>query len=318
MKHLQLVIIIVTVFCLMTGCQRQVETSEVTSNQVDPSEEIFNQNESSEAKSSQAKSNEVSSSHVEPILFIHAEGKTVQERFVVPEGYERIETQENSFGHYLQNLPLKEDGAKVKYFDGREKSAKAYLAVVDFSLGDRDLQQCADAVIRLRAEYLYEQERFDDIHFNFVSGFKADYVKWSQGYGISVTGNEVSWVTNSRNDASYESFEKYLNVVYAYASTLSLEQELIAKSIEELAIGDVFIIGGSPGHCVIVVDMAINTTTGEKLFMLAQSYMPAQDIQILRGDEDDSPWYALPQGDTLITPEWRFQTSELKTFLEAY
>ena len=45
--------------------------------------------------------------------------------------------------------------------------------------------------------------------------------------------------------------------------------------------GDVFIKGGSPGHAVIVVDVAIYTQTGKKVFLLAQSYMPAQQIHIL-------------------------------------
>ena len=48
-----------------------------------------------------------------------------------------------------------------------------------------------------------------------------------------------------------------------------------SKELSEMQIGDVFIRGGSPGHCVIVVDMAVHQETGEKLFMLAQSYMPA-------------------------------------------
>lgn len=245
---------------------------------------------------------------------IHTEGKTISERFLVPSGFVRVESEEESFAYYLQNLPLKPHGTNVRYFDGREKLRDVYLAVVDFTLGDRDLQQCADGVIRLRAEYLYEKERFDEIHFNFVSGFHADFTKWASGYGISVDGNNVSWIPNSNNNGSYESFHKYLDIVFAYASTLSLEKELKEKPFEQLQVGDVFIQGGSPGHCVIVVDMAVNEETGEKIFMLAQSYMPAQDIQILKGDGEDSPWFSGNIEDTLYTPEWTFQTSDLKTW----
>lgn len=245
---------------------------------------------------------------------INTDGQTIMERFQVPEGYTRVESEEDTFAYYLQNLPLKQDGTKVKYYDGREKSRDVYLAVVDYSLGDRDLQQCADAVIRLRAEYLYEMERYDEINFNFVSGFTAEFSKWSDGYGISVSGNNVSWNTNSNNNSSYESFQKYLTIVYAYASTLSLEKELISKSFSDIAIGDVFIQGGSPGHCVIVVDMAINDETGEKIFMLAQSYMPAQDIQILKGENDSSPWFYESNEEILQTPEWTFEVTDLKTW----
>jgi hypothetical protein len=251
-------------------------------------------------------------SHV--VSLINTDGQTIAERFGVPPGFIRQESEEKSFAHYLQSLPLKPDGTKVKYYDDREKSGDVYLAVLDFSLGERDLQQCADAVIRLRAEYLYSEERFNEIRFNFVNGFNAEFSKWADGYGISVNGSEVSWIDNSNNNSSYESFQKYLDIVYAYASTLSLENELIAKPLSDLAIGDVFIQGGSPGHCVIVVDMALNENNGEKIFMLAQSYMPAQDIQILKGDSEDSPWFSANIEDILKTPEWTFKVSNLKTW----
>lgn len=248
------------------------------------------------------------------VSFIVPQGQTIKERFALPTGFTRVIPEENSFAEYLQNLPLKPDGTKVRYYDGREKSREVYLGVVDFTLGERDLQQCADAVMRLRAEYLYEKERYNEIHFNFVSGFKAEFSKWSNGNGISVNGNRVSWYPNSNNNSSYESFQKYLDIVYAYASTLSLEKELKEKSFSELEIGDVFIQGGSPGHCVIVVDAAVNEETGEKIFMLAQSYMPAQDIQVLIGDEENSPWFSDQIEEILYTPEWRFNATDLKTW----
>jgi hypothetical protein len=248
------------------------------------------------------------------ISYVNPNGTTLKERFLTPDGFSRIDSEAGSFAEFLQMLPLKPDGSKVTYYDGREKAANVYMAVVDYTLGDRDLQQCADAVIRLRAEYLYEAGEIDKIHFNFVSGFTAVFSKWASGYGVSVAGNKVSWVQNSRNNGSYESFQKYLDIVYAYANTYSLENEMATKNVSDIAIGDVFIIGGFPGHCVIVADMAVNENTGEKAFLLAQSYMPAQDIQILKGEEEGSPWYSADIGDRLITPEWTFEKTQLKTW----
>jgi hypothetical protein len=97
---------------------------------------------------------------------------------------------------------------------------------------------------------------------------------------------------------------------------VSLSKEMKPVMIEDMEIGDVFIQGGSPGHCVIVVDMAMHAQTGEKLFLLAQSYMPAQDIHILKNPQDPqiSPWYSIKFGDTLITPEWTFKRTDLKRF----
>jgi len=248
---------------------------------------------------------------------INPEGKTLAERFKVPEGYQRTEVTVSSFGEYLRNLPLKPNGTKVKYYNGSTKFHQVYDAVIDMEIGERDLQQCADAVIRLRAEYLFHQQEYDQIHFNFTNGFNAEYVKWREGYRISVNGNQVSWVRGSSSDPqSYADFRKYLDLVFAYAGTLSLSQELTAKNLADMQIGDVLIQGGSPGHCVIVVDLAEQQETGEKLFMLAQSYMPAQDIQVLKNknQEELSPWYPLNFEGELETPEWTFAQSDLKQF----
>jgi hypothetical protein len=91
--------------------------------------------------------------------------------------------------------------------------------------------------------------------------------------------------------------------------------------LEEMQIGDVFLKGATPGHCAIVVDMTENQATGEKLFMLAQSYMPAQDIHILKNPQNKgwSPWYSLNfgnLGEKLETPEWEFTANQLVRFEE--
>ncbi len=253
------------------------------------------------------------SEEIKEVSYILPEGQVLKERFRLPDDFKRIESAEGSFEYFLQNLPLKPDGSKVLYYDGREKTRNTYCAVVDYPLGERDLQQCADAVMRLRAEYFYAKGEYENIAFNFVNGFKAEFSKWSNGYGISVSENSAEWYENSANNSSYESFQKYLDIVYAYSSTLSLEEELVPKDISEISIGDVFIIGGSPGHCVIVVDMAVNET-GEKAFIIAQSYMPAQDIQILNGAEKNSPWYFDNFDGNFRTPEWTFELNQLRTW----
>ena len=246
---------------------------------------------------------------------IKPEGNTVKTRFDVPEGFERMPVADGSFESYLRNLPLKPDGSYVQYYNGKIKYNGVYCGVIDMDIGERDLQQCADAVMRLRAEYLYEKALYDEIHFNFTNGFCASYSKWRQGYRISVNGNEARWVQTALVSNTYQNFREYMDMVFAYAGTISLAQELKPVAIEDMRIGDVF-IQASPGHCVIVVDMAQNTETGEKLFMIAQSYMPAQDIQILKNynDESISPWYSVDFGDVLNTPEWKFNKGDLKRF----
>jgi len=184
-------------------------------------------------------------------------------------------------------------------------------------IGYRDLQQCADAVIRLRSEYLYAHKLYGLIHFNFTNGFRADYAKWALGYRIDVAGDHAKWIRTDNTSYEYNDFRRYLDVVFTYAGTYSLAQELIKVEYRDIQPGDVFIRGGSPGHAVIVVDVAMNNSSGQKIFLLAQSYMPAQDIHVLinPSNPDLSPWYELdPFTNKVITPEWEFGVEELKRF----
>lgn|GEM_PF-323881 len=247
---------------------------------------------------------------------INEKGKTVEERFNTPKGFERVKVEEGSYGQYLRTLPLKPGGSKVHYYNGDVKPRDVHEAVIDIDVGDRDLQQCADAVIRLRAEYLYDKGLYDKIHFNFTNGFKADYPTWMQGNRIVVEGDKAYWVKRSAYSNDYSSFRNYLDMVFAYAGTLSLSQEMKKVPLEDMRIGDVFLKGENPGHCAIVVDMAEDKDTGEKLFILAQSYMPAQDIHILKNPKNSrlTPWYSVKFGDRLDTPEWQFDKNQLFRF----
>ncbi len=241
------------------------------------------------------------------------------DRVTPPSGYIRSSVDPGSFAAYLRSLPLLPAGSKVLLYNGQEKrnQAAAY-AVVDMEIGNRDLQQCADAIIRLRAEHLWAQKRYADIAFHFTNGFLAAYRKWADGQRIKVEGNKSWWVASGSADYSYRTFRKYLDVVFMYAGTASLSKELQQVEYSSLSIGDVFIQGGSPGHAVIVVDVAVHPTTGKKVYLLAQSYMPAQQIHILTNPASRtlSPWYSLEDSSTpkLYTPEWIFEKTQLKRF----
>ncbi len=248
--------------------------------------------------------------------YINPEGMTVMERYLLPEGFERMEAEKGSFAEFLRKQKLKPYGQKALYYDGREKpSLGIYNGVLDVDIGNRDLHQCADAIMLLRAEYLYSKGKFEEIAFDFVSGFRAEYSKWMEGYRIKVNGNDVKYYKATDPSNTYKDFRKYMDMVMAYANTLSLEKELKAVDTKDIEIGDVLIIGGSPGHAVIVMDMAISQDN-KKIFLLAQSYMPAQQTQILINpmDESISPWYSLEGKDRLITPEWTFGLDQLRRF----
>ncbi|WAM34715.1 DUF4846 domain-containing protein [Caldicellulosiruptor morganii] len=249
-------------------------------------------------------------------ILINPSGKTIAERIRVPEGYQRIPVPKGSFSEFVRNLPLKPHGWKVHYYNGQEKFNDVYVAVLDIDVGDRDLQQCADAAIRLYAEYLYKNKQYDRIHFNFTNGFRADFKRWMEGYRIKVEGNRAYWVKKAGYCNDYQCFRRYLDMVFAYAGTLSLLKELKKVPLEDMQIGDVFL---DENHCEIIVDIAQNKNTGEKIFLLAQSYMPAQEIHILKNpanEDENNPWYSINFGDMLTTPEWQFKKESVYRFGE--
>jgi ABC-type Fe3+ transport system substrate-binding protein len=236
-------------------------------------------------------------------------------RLFPPPGFERVPVEPGSFGAFLRDLPLRPAGAEVHYHDGRRKPYQAaQWAVVDLDVGEDDLQQCADAVIRLRAEWLWAAGRSKQASFRFTSGDACPFDKWSRGLRPVVAGDSVGWAPLARSDESHASYRAWLDKVFQYAGTLSLAGEMKRVAVAELAPGDVFLHPGSPGHAVLVADVA-RDAAGTLRFVLVQSYTPAQDAHVLRvKDHDPSPWFPLPSGSRLPTPEWEFGTDELYRF----
>lgn len=254
-----------------------------------------------------------------PMVFlgqnINSAGNTVAERFVPITGYVRLPVKPNSFAEYLRVFPLKANGTKVLLFDGREKPNQVQVAVLAIDKGNKDLQQCADAVMRLRAAYLFAQKRFSEIHFNNFTGISMDWLRYTKGFRITNKGYQKTALP----DASDRAFRQYLDMVFNYANTFTLEQELKPKTINELTIGDVFIVSNpkSYGHAMLVVDVAQNPKTQDKIFLLAQSYMPAQDIHVVKNPlfPQNLGWFSLQHlKNQLQTPEWVFPISALRGF----
>ena len=247
-------------------------------------------------------------------IAINPDGTCLEERFPAPAGYTREVAPEGSFQQYLRRFPLKADKSPVLLYDGSEKGNQgAHEAVFDLPVFDSDLQQCADSIIRVYAEYFWSTGNQDRIAFHLTNGFLMDYPSWREGNRLQVDGNQVSWVKKASYDDSYETFLLYLKYVMMYAGTLSLDEEGSPISPDQLKAGDMFIKGGSPGHCVMVADVAVNGD-GETCFLLAQGYMPAQEFHVLKNpDSEGNPWYFTKDlSYPFLTPEYVFQEGSLK------
>ena len=218
----------------------------------------------------------------------------------LPAGYTRLSPGPLTFATWLRHIALKKDRTVYLYNGSPKRNQQAQFAVLDVSVGHEDLQQCADAVMRLRAEFLYANNKFSSIAFYTDQG---TCLSFRQPAGPQRTTRVA--------------FDRYLTNVFKYCGTHSLEKQLQGpKPIASVEPGDVFIKGGWPGHAMLVVDAAEDKQK-HRIFLLAQSYMPAQDIHIVvnPGDPLLSPWYAADQTQTLVeTPEWTFTINQLRSW----
>ncbi len=227
-----------------------------------------------------------------PLFSIHSEAHLKRiEDILTPPGYHRRIVAAESFPAWLRTIPLKNDNRVFLYNGVLKRNQSAQFAVLDIPVGKKDLQQCADAVMRLRAQFLFDKKRLAEISFADNNAKKYEYLA-----------------------SGRLSFDQYLERVFAFCGTASLEKQL--KSVPDfksMEAGNVLIKGGFPGHAAIVMDMAVHSN-GRKIYLLAQSYMPAQDIHILRNPNSDelSPWYEINDNQLIHTPEWTFERYQLR------
>lgn len=249
--------------------------------------------------------------------YINKEGNTVTSRILLPEGFTRASYEEGTFQKYLQDYALKEFGSKVINYDGNPYVYQAgHVGVLEVPVPSNGLQQCADALMRLRAEYLWDTNQKNKIGFNFTSGHYCSWSKYAAGYRPKINGNKVSFHKTAGANNSKENFYRYLNLIYTYAGTQSLYDELPKISeIKKLEVGDMLITPGFPGHIIMIVDKATNVN-GDNLFIFAQGNTPAQSVHMLKNpsDTNKSPWYTLEMGGELQIPTYYFNTSQFIRF----
>ena len=208
----------------------------------------------------------------------------------VPAGFVRMDTDPGSFSDYVENLPLaRPDSVLAGYEEAPSDTlVRNCYQVVDFPLVD-EYEQCADVCIRLRAEYLYRENRFRKIHF-------VDTREKTLRY---------------RYGACRPQFIRYLRKVFAWSNTESLRASLPLQPVDGLAPGDIFVYekdarpGSRYGHAVMVAAVAVDPVTRQKAVLLIQGSTPACDIHVVANPAapDLSPWYLLEaSADTTSSP----------------
>ncbi|WP_296313523.1 DUF4846 domain-containing protein [Winogradskyella sp. UBA3174] len=253
---------------------------------------------------------------VETSSLINKDSLTIKSRVNVPENYKRTAYKKGSFENYLRNYKLKSFGSKIiNYDDTKYYWQDGHIGILEIPVPKNGLQQCADALIRIRGEYLWDNNRKNEIGFKFTSGHYCSWLKYAEGFRPKIKGNKVTFHKTESANYSKENFYKYLNLIFMYSGTLSLYNELKSIKAKDLQIGDMLIKGGSPGHIVMLADEAVNEK-GEKLFLLFQGNTPAQSVHLVKNIEDSnrSPWYQLEDDAVVPISNYTFSSSKFVRF----
>ena len=181
-------------------------------------------------------------------------------------------------------------------------------AVATLDVGKQDLQQCADAAMRLHAEWLWQEGRADEASYPSGGG-AIPWRRFRTGVEPRPSERGFSWVPRGRPRDDHANYRRYLDAVFMWANTVSLAHA--TPSPERPHPGDFFVLPGAPGHTVVVLDVA-EAADGRRVALIGQSFMPAQSFHVLRPSQTRS-WFVLQQDGSVMTPFWRrFPGSSLR------
>jgi len=236
-------------------------------------------------------------------------------RFPAPEGFTRVPVAELSWAEWLRHVPMLPQGAPVVTETGRVIGGPGsdWLAgVIDMDL--RENQECTDVIHRLRSEYLRWAGREDEIVFHLTgSGDQSvSWPKWKQGYRPDWDGRRLRFYQTGDPGRSRRSFDAFLATVFAWCGCDSMSLDGHHPQPDDAQIGDFFIHPGSPGHAVLIADLATNAQ-GQRKALILQGYRPAQSPHLLaRAGE---PWFDLDTTSAFDSPRWgEFKWSQLRRF----
>ncbi len=233
-----------------------------------------------------------------------------------PAGYQRVAFNQNTFSNWLRQFPLRQNDTVYFYYGYPKTNQTWQYKVLDISTGKKDLQQCADAVMRLKAEYLFSRKAYNEINFLTSQGKELSFLNYVNGRRCNARqyASDEDHINNGETTISHDCLMGFLENVFTNCGTYSLK--LMGKPMTDyktIAPGDYIVRAGSPGHAMMVADVVENKQNGKKMFMLLQGYMPAQDMHIVRnmGNETISPWYEIENNEWINTPGYNFKVAEL-------
>jgi len=168
--------------------------------------------------------------------------------------------------------------------------------VIDMPVISKD-EQCADVTMRIRAEYLWKNGRYNEITFTSLSEKKQHY----------------------SGGSSRKAFEKYMRTVYGTCNTASVFRETKERALKDIQPGDVLVYPsrhkGYYGHAVLVADVA-RSKSGKIAVLCIEGNTPAREAHVIRNlNPFRNPWFVLNEkSDSYYISVFRFNKKELRYY----
>jgi len=219
----------------------------------------------------------------------------------IPKGYLRVSVEENSFSEWIRKLSLKPNNSVVLDYKGRifkSKNDTTVGAVVDWDIKGKRLEQCMDVLVRFYAEYLWENNKQENLNLPLPGKQSIKWSDWEKGFRPKFSGIKVKQVKTELFNSSKRNFVKYLNLVFAESHTQQFYYAYPPIKREDVQIGDFVIKKGVKGHAVMIVDIAKNAN-GDLIALIGQGDTPACEFYLLNFKKEN-PWFPLDFSNELI------------------
>ena len=124
---------------------------------------------------------------------------------------------------WLLDLKLKKSKTVYLYNGKLKSNQEAQYGVLNIDIGKKDLIQCADAAMKLRADYLFEKHRYNELKFLTTSGEKVSFEDWLNGRRWKEKGAKlVSYNINKETSNIQQEYNSFMELVFSYCGTFSL------------------------------------------------------------------------------------------------
>jgi hypothetical protein len=219
-------------------------------------------------------------------------------------GYTVFADEAESWTEWLRLLPLAAPGTPVRNYRGEivvPGDDEHLAAVVAMDLGTQNVQQGADVVLRLHAEWRWWVK---DLRMLYLSDAKVELPlqKWVAGERLVAREGKPTWIRQAepKPKLDYADFRAYLDSVFTWSDSEALLADSVPLAPESLEPGAFFLHEGPPAEVLIVLDVAASPA-GKRAMLLAQGLNPAEDIHVIRPNRT-SLWFPVRTDQPVRVP----------------